>query len=217
MRIENEIPALQRWPWLSTKYIQAEEEGCPRPCCLDECYGGMEGADESKKIFLHKRKWNSRDAHPLNTSLIQRGRIWKSAAIRNPLTKNLEMQICATQLGGQVAATSFEPITWRALLKAPRRRTKRTRFCCFGIFFLPCCLCLVAFTWQRSHRRLRLRCNNCAFFTRKFNKLSRLGLTYTTKAGQFKYMWNTHAQRTVWRHCNLYLTCPRIIAGCLCF
>lgn len=53
------------------------------------------------------------------------------------------MQICATQLGGQVAATSFEPITWRALLKAPRRRTKRTRFCCFGIFFamlsLPCC------------------------------------------------------------------------------
>lgn len=50
--------------------------------------------------------------HQLHMSLIQRRRIWKSAAIRNLLAKNLEMQMCATQLGGPVAATSFQPITW---------------------------------------------------------------------------------------------------------
>lgn len=40
VRKENRIQALQSWPWLSTKYIQAEERGCLslKPYWLDKCW-----------------------------------------------------------------------------------------------------------------------------------------------------------------------------------
>lgn len=136
-------------------------------------------------IFLHNRKLNNCSARPLNIYLIQRQRIWKPAAITNLLTRNLEMQMFATQLGGQVVPTSFKPVPF-TLLKDPPPRTKGTGFCCLSLFFLPWFLCHAAFTWRQSCRQLQLRCNNCTFCTKKFNKLSRL----SSRAWQTQGNWN---------------------------
>lgn len=96
-------------------------------------------------IFLHNRKLNNCSACPLNIYLIQRQRIWKPAAITNLLTRNLEMQMFATQLGGQVVPTSFKPVPF-TLLKDPPPRTKGTGFCCLSLFF-----CHDSFAMLRLH------------------------------------------------------------------